>query len=467
MASIRIHLNSLITTKLVIFFHKPALIGLLFLFIATIFFACSNSEYMGANGVPDSIVDSDLFEQNNSATSEIIDYLPLDDSEYPYAGIPRIVIETDDFREIRDRETEIPAKLQIWGEKAPKSEITHLTIRGRGNISWTDMPKNSYKIDFSKKTNLLGMPHDKDWALIANYADKTLIRNFLMYRLSIKLGSYYAPRCEFVELYLNREYLGVYLLSETIKKGTNRINIPKNETSYIVEFDGKYRKGEQVFFSSALRKGKAFKIHYPKNISQKSLDSIQNHIENFELFLKNIKSNSRNNLESWIDVQECIKYYWLQEFSKNPDTGIFDKFFTSVYFSYIDNDKIKMGPVWDFDLAFGNHPYDSISSTSKWHIRRDWYQPLFKDTEFQKDVKAYWEINHTIFESVLDSIDFYKNYLKAASKNNFKRWNILGNKGQWLLKKYSSYDEAIDDLKNWTRERLDWINGQYETISAK
>lgn len=108
--------------------------------------------------------------------------------------------------------------------------------------------KKSYKIEFAKKQSMLGMPKDKDWALIANHYDKSLMRNFIAYRLSSALGAYYAPRCEFVELYLNGEYLGVYLLTETIKVSKNRVNIPKDDNSYIVEFDAKYRDDEQVFF---------------------------------------------------------------------------------------------------------------------------------------------------------------------------------------------------------------------------
>ena len=212
-----------------------------------------------------------------------------DDKEYPYAGVPRIVIETEYRQAINNRETEIPAKLQIWGENETESEIMDLTIRGGGNTSWTDVPKKSYKIEFEKKQSVLGMPKDKDWALIANYYDKSLMRNFISYRLSAALGAYYAPRCEFAELYLNGKYLGVYLLTETIKIGKNRVNIPNDDYSYIVEVDGKYKTGEQVVFSDVLTengKGKAFRIHDPKNASDEILDTVLKHIQNFEIFFK-------------------------------------------------------------------------------------------------------------------------------------------------------------------------------------
>ena len=85
-------------------------------------------------------------------------YLPLTDTEYPYAGIPRIVIETENRSPVKDRKNEIPAKLQIWGENSPESEVMDLTIRGRGHTSWSGMPKKSYKIEFTNKQAMLGMP---------------------------------------------------------------------------------------------------------------------------------------------------------------------------------------------------------------------------------------------------------------------------------------------------------------------
>ena len=411
--------------------------------------ACSNSECV------EGAIETDFAQ---------LDYLPLDDSEYPYAGIPRIVIVTENFRAIKDRETEIPAKLQIWGEKAPESEIMDLTIRGRGNSSWTEMPKNSYKIEFINKQAMLGMPKDRDWALIANYADKTLMRNFITYRLASSLGTYYSPKCEFAELFLNKEYLGIYLVTETIKIAKNRVNIPKNDYNYIVEVDGKYKDNEQVVFSNILTTNgakKTFKIHEPKNASPEVLDDIQQSIENFESFLKTIRSGKDNHLEEWIDIDESIKYYWIQEFSKNPDTGVYDGFLTSVYFSFAKDGKIKMGPVWDFDLAYGNHSHDTINLTENWHVKKYWYKHLLKDEFYYNKIQTYWVNNRNVFETFLDSISIYENKIKNASKNNFCRWKIMKDStSKWHRKSYNSYEDAVDDLKTWITQRIKWIDSQ-------
>jgi hypothetical protein len=90
------------------------------------------------------------------------DYLALDDSEYPYADLPRLVIETEDFAQIRNRENKIPALLQIYGKNGPESDVMDLTIKGRGHSSFT-MAKYSIKLKFNEKQGLFNMPADKEW----------------------------------------------------------------------------------------------------------------------------------------------------------------------------------------------------------------------------------------------------------------------------------------------------------------
>ena len=163
------------------------------------------------------------------------DFLPINDSEYPYANLPRIVIETENLKEVRNTEDYISASLQIYGKDSPNTSISHLKIRGRGTSSFNSMPKYSLKLKFDEKTKILDMPLETEWALISNSADKTLLKNFISLKLFSWLGGRDTPKSQFVELYLNRQYLGVYLLSETIKAGKNRVNLPKNNFSFLFE----------------------------------------------------------------------------------------------------------------------------------------------------------------------------------------------------------------------------------------
>lgn len=445
------------------------IVGCLVVFFC--FVACSNSDNIlplvsEVNFVENEVWDlswtDDTSFFHNTEDGDAVwknEIIPVDDSDYPYAGIPRIIIETERKRKIRDVQTEIPAKLQIWGAHKPESAVLDLTIRGRGNTSWKEMPKKSYKIEFTEKQNLLGMPKNRDWALVANHADKTLLKNFLMYRLYAKLGAFYSPRCEFVELYLNGEYLGIYLLTETVKIGKNRVDIPE-WMSYIIEVDGHIRKDEQSVFSDILKDdGVTFRVHSPKNATDDQLLMVENYIHSFEYFLKNIIENKDNNVEQWIDLEEYVRYYWVQEFAKNSDAA----FFTSVYFSWTNGQTIRMGPVWDFDLSFGGHPNEINDFSKGWCIRLAyWNKYLFKDSLLSMSIKKYWFENRNTFNEVFGMIDSSAQMLNAAAKNNFRKWNILSSTElRFHRKPYNSYQDAVEDLKKWIREHMDWIDEQY------
>jgi hypothetical protein len=430
----------------------PLLLGII---IGGLLCACSNSDEGNLAKYAQAIANSEEFWNTK------VDSLSLDDWEYPYANIPRIVIETADFLEIRDRETELPAKLQIWGENYPESEVMNLTIRGRGNSSWTDMPQKSYKIEFINKQEMLGMPKDRDWALIANYADKTLMKNYLMYRLSAKLGLQ-SPRCRFVELYINKEYLGVYLLTETIKIGKKRINIPENGT-FIAEIKENYRQGQQMIYSYVLKTDstrKPFRIHHPKNASINDLQAIQQRIENFEIFLTTIKPQKNNNIDKWININKYMAFYWIQEFSKNLDA---DDYSSIYFFGKIDG-PIEMGPVWDFDLTFGSSNYAKVNSPENWYIKTGyWHTQLFRDTSIINMQRTFWNENKNLFQSTLKSIDSLQLSLNKAASNNFRKWEILqSTKYIYHRHTYNSYKDAVDDLKRWIQNRTKWIDRELQ-----
>ena len=379
------------------------------------------------------------------------EFLTLNNSEYPYAGIPRLVIETEDFTQIRDRETKIPAKLQIYGESAPESGVLDLTIKGRGNSSFTGMPKPSYKIDFEKKQEMFGLPKDKDWALIANSADKTLLKNFITYKLAGWLGDEYTPRCTFVELYLNRQYQGVYLLSETIKVGKQRVDISKTDSSFLLERGPTEYGGEHFVVTE---QGTTFGIKYPKEPSYSDKMVIKSVLSEFELFLTD--SSLSKNISDYLDFEDYLRYYWIQELSKNFD-GAFRR---SIYVTWQSGDPIRLGPVWDFDVAYGNWEVDSLRTVTDWYIRNSgWNGLIFDRPWYWQNATDYWKEHRAFLATLPDSISKYADELSPAAKNEFKRWPVLENTENWTYKEaYNSYNEAIDSLNSWIKQRMEWID---------
>ncbi len=389
-----------------------------------------------------------------SATNFESAYLPLDDSEYPYAGLPRLVIETDNFRQINNKETKVPAHLQFYGKSKPSDHIQDLTIRGRGNSSFV-MTKYGYKINLAEKNSMLGMPKDKEWDLVSNFRDKSMVQNYITYQLAGILGDEYHPQCKFLELFLNRQYQGIYLLVEHVKVSKNRINIAKNDSSFLFEKTTE-TSTNGVLFTSSLNY--IFKFDQPKEPSIHSQELLENHINEFERFLQSKSIYNLDSIAQWIDIEDFIRYYWIQEFTKNIDGHRRSIFLTWEKKDGI-NTPIKMGPVWDFDLGYGNSS-DKKAVPDQWLIRNyGWNRFLFKNKEYKKRVKDYWKKNRAVFVATLDSIDSMSKKLAKASSNEFKRWPVLENdSGFPFFRKFSNYQEAVDAIKYWIEQRIQWID---------
>lgn len=378
-----------------------------------------------------------------------LDYLPLDDSEFPYAGLPRLVIETKDFKEIRNRETEHEAFFQIYGKERAETEIFKLKIRGRGHSSFL-FPKFSYRLKFEEKISLFGMPENKDWILLSNFADKSMLKNKLTFCLAKKLNAPYVPRSEFVELYVNREYLGVYQLTEKIEVAKNRVNIPERSGAFLIEIDNKYSRKDSVLFTPFF--DIPLHIHEGEHSLLKDKKALKDFVGEFESYLLNEMSYSEKELSKWLDLESYFRVYWIQEFSRNVDG-----FLNSTYFTWVSNTPMQFGPVWDFDIAYGGaHEINPEG----WYTRNySWNKELFSDVDFQKKANHYWIENKNIFAEILDSLSFWELELKEPAKNNFKRWPVLESTESWAHREsFHSYLEAVESLRNWLRIRMKWIN---------
>ena len=378
--------------------------------------------------------------------------LPMDDSLYPYAGLPRVVIETENFRGVRDCETEIPSKFQIYGEKSPESEVFDLTVRGRGNSSFK-MPKYGMRLEFLDKVSLFGMPKNRDWVLIANFGDKTHLRNYMMSRLSEWLGASYTPKMQFVELYLNRSYMGLYLLSENVKVGKNRVNIDENDTTFLVEKEDTKKYDPPYVIT---KDDNIYHVKSPKNLSEQSSALLLDHLNRFESYVRHQNFYEPDEILKWVDLDDYLLYYWVQEFSKNEDGN----YARSVYFTWKKGEPIHFGPLWDFDLAFGNASREKNKTPEDWYIRKyrlNYY--LVSNSRVNSEIRNYWQDNSLKFKALIDSVPVYRAVIEKAVKNEYKRWPVIKNTENWALKDpYDSYDEAVDVMVRWMKTRFEWID---------
>ena len=416
-------------------------------------------------------------------------------------NLPIIIINTKGL-EIPD-EPKIEAEMKIIDNG--DGELNHITdsvyayddkigIEIRGSSSQM-FPKKSYGFetrDSAGENNdvaLLGLPKENDWVLYAPYSDKTLLRNVLVYKLANQLGVY-ASRSKFCEVILNGKYIGVYVLLEKIKRNKNRVNIKKLEPEdnaddaltggYIVQIDRVDNTKAGWYSPYKPRANNSAKvwyvIEYPKtgDLIPEQENYIKTYVTNFEAVMNRADYNNPfTGYYDLININTFIDFYLINEFSKNVDA------YRLSTFMYKDRDskdgKLCLGPVWDFNLAFGNGDYDFAYLSSGWEayvnnnsdlLSPFWVAKLISDPLFLNNFKARWnELKNTVFnyDSISNYIDTQTILIENARERNFQTWPVIGT---YVWPNYYigiSYKDEIDYLKNFIKDRTSWINSMLDS----
>ncbi|MBI3509531.1 MAG: CotH kinase family protein [Bacteroidetes bacterium] len=368
-------------------------------------------------------------------------------------------------------------------------------IELRGSSSQM-FPKKSYGLELWDTMNwphnapLINMPSENDWALIANYSDKSLMNNKLSYDLSREMG-WWAPRAENVEVVLNGEYQGVYLLVEKIKRDSNRVNIaPMTITNtsgdaltggYIIKIDKGTGTGgggwTSPFAPASATSGQTIFFQYDTpsdvtiNIPQQAY--IQAYVDSFETALAGPNfANPNTGYAKYIDVNSFIDYFFVNEMSHNVDG-----YRLSTYLfkdRYSRGGKLVMGPVWDYDISWGNANYCNGNNTAGWAYQFGnycsgdywqipfWWDRLMQDPAFRDKVRCRWEelsqtiLSPTYLHNYCDSMALY---LNESEQRNFFVWPTLGT---YVWPNPSpiptTYQGEVDELKNFITGRYTWLD---------
>jgi hypothetical protein len=407
------------------------------------------------------------------------------------SNLPVIVLRGDARAASKHREVLMRAEFFDIGEDkraAVTRKPTHagwISIHPRGTSS-LQLPKRSYTFHtLDEQTNqtkvaLFGLAKDEDWILYAPFEDKTLIRDVLAYELSNRMGQY-APRTRYVEVFMQksdkslsmRDYEGVYVLIEKIKRGSERVNIakltpehkgePDVSGGYIVKRDHGDGSGKRF---NTDRGGPYFYV-YPneRTITREQRAWLASYLKEFEGALYGDDfADAKSGYAAYLDVKAFIDLHWLIEFSKNVDG-----FRYSSYLTKDRNAKLKPGPAWDWNRSFGNANYYGGWQTQGWYWRNlrpneiSWYSRLREDPAFETKCRARWrELRKDVLNPVRLSatVEGYAALLQEAQQRNFERWPILGQQVTCNRFVGESYEEEVDWLKKWIERRIAWIDKQ-------
>jgi len=379
--------------------------------------------------------------------------------------------------------------------------LTHkigIEIRGQSS-QWFD--KKGYGFEFRDSANddvdtsFINMPSESDFVLHGPYSDKSLVRNALAYYLAGSIMDY-APRTEMVEVIINNEYVGIYLLTEKIKRNKNRVDINKLKSDeltgddltggYIFKSD-KVSAGDSYWYSKynaieGINEKPWFAIHYPKasDIRDVQFNYIKNHFDHFEDVMNSSSFESASTgYPSLIDVQSFVDFFFINELSRNVDG-----YRISTYF-HKDKDsnggKIKAGPVWDFNLGFGNADYCNGWMTSGWAYNFNsvcpqdgfripfWWNKMIASETFKKRTRDRWDDLRSAqlsTDRILEVYDSLTNLLQEAQVRNFQKFDVIGQYTWPNFNISNTYDGEVLWTRNWILNRLLWLDEQFSSFPS-
>lgn len=370
--------------------------------------------------------------------------------------LPIVSIQTKDNVKILNKEDWISATFKIENAEDLNLNEIDISIKGRGNTTWSQS-KKPYAIKLSSKEKILGMPKNKRWVLIANYLDNSFIKNEMAFFISRKLGMDYTVRGEYVNLILNGNYVGMYWLGEAIKVDKNRVNI-NEENDYLLEMDKSYDEAWK-FHSS--KKNIPYMVKNDDYMTDEKLEFLKSEISKIEniLYDKNFpytdetKKVYDTRYNDFIDLDSFAKFYIVNEIMHNGELNNPK----SCYFTFdTENEYLKASAVWDYDWAC------ETTSTELSVNNSIYFDSLFKLEEFNNKVNYYLSGSFITEDDVLKQVESLRNKISKGVKLDETRWgrdfrNPVG-------KAQSDFNAYVDHVSDCIISRLNYMkNADFKT----
>ena len=359
---------------------------------------------------------------------------------HSYTGLPVMWIETEGRKDITSKEVYQRASFKLVEDVKTRAAgdviEDSVSIKGRGNATWSSYPKKPFNFKFDKKRSLLGMPEDKSWVLLANYADKTFIRNHIAFYMGYMSNLNYTTRSHYVEVMLNGRYNGVY---DAYAPG---------------EADSRY--------FSIVHLNQVVNIKDPE---VEYNDDNYNYAKEFvtiadSVLYSNNFTDPNSGWQKYLDMDSFIDWMLINEISKNLDS-----FWWSGYFSLKRGDKLRMEPLWDFDHSFGNYVRNGIEYPSGWAVKQhSWYARLFQDPAFVGKAKERYNYFYSKREDIMKEINACAQYLSLSSREDNNKWGTLYRNIGSDSDIWGSYQNEVQSMKEWLNARFEWLKTEFDKM---
>lgn len=350
------------------------------------------------------------------------------------------------------------------GKTATFSDVQ---IKGRGNSTW-GQPKLPFQIKFKEKVDLFGMGERKKYILLANYFDYSSLRNDLMFKLTEMIGEKYRVQGDFVELYINDDYQGLYYFTTKAEIGESAVDL-RDDLGVLMELDTLHRATEDCYYS-----GFAECITVKEAVFEEDEEILEiavgGFMEEFNRLEQAAKNQDFEAVSEIIDLESFAGYYLISEFANNPDA------YVSSFNFYKDGpaDKIHAGPLWDYDLAFSNRDWtwgatDDFFLPKRFAVQKQ--QAVYENNEtfgklmyyladipeFQLEVRKIWQ---TKFSGKKDDLEKY-----LARQIERIEPVALQDEAKW--REEPKFTEEVEYLKDWIGQRYDYFETIYKDIATQ
>lgn len=335
-------------------------------------------------------------------------------------------------------------------------------VKGRGNFTF-GLEKKPYQLKFYNPTSVLGLPAERYWCLIPSHTDTSLERNKIAYDIAAEFEHLaFTPRARYIDVYLNGDYRGLYLLVDNLTVGPNRLNlktdVQNNDFGFLLEMEGSDRDSGRPnidYFQTG-----RWNIKY-KQPDTDTLTPAQRKKIKDQFIAVQRAIEQGGDWKSLIDMDTFIDWYMIVQVFKCWDA----QFGASIYFYADANGKLCMGPIWDYDQCMGNQNMSAaIASPRGWEMKEGtWFVYLLKDEEFrQRFIARYFE-KRELLGTIPDRLRAYMHLIKKSYDRNFIKYPLLG-VGIWPnteeMVKADTQEKQVQLLIDWIERRLQFMDDQ-------
>lgn len=389
---------------------------------------------------------------------------------HAYTGLPTLWVLTYNRENIAVGERYYSAQMKLTEDvstRAAGSVIeANVRIKGVGSTIWQtprvtgvgtplrELGKNPYEIQFSSAVSLLDEPKNKAWLLVTNSEDLTMLRSQTAYYMGRISNLDYTPKFHFVDMMMNGRYFGTYMMGDKVEVGSSRVNVGSD--GFLLKID---TRASGAHFNVKYI-GSPISVVAPwVQAGDANYDYISSFLANAEnaLYSENF-TNAASGWQKYLDMDSFVDWYLINEIAKNGNA----LFQADCYMHLKRGGKLKMGPLWNFEGAFGN---TGSTATGGFVVKNaDWFARLFRDPAFVAKVKERFGYFYKHQNAILSDINGNAQYLRYSVRENDNKWDTFDPYKSSYSNTGLLYENAVGSMKKWLIARMAWLKGEFDKM---